>query len=333
MPRPNLRQIAGTLGLSVTTVSRALKDGPEVHPDTRERVKIAAAKAGYTPNLHGLALRTGRTHHLTFVLPLETDAALSDIGKVPLIEGMTQEARRAGYMLSIASIGPDEDQLAILARLAQSGITDGLVITRMLSADPRLALLREKRLPFVCFGRSDGHPDYPYVDIDNEAMGREAAAQLLARGRRRIALQLLSRNDLASAARLRGLTDVLALQGVSPDPALIGYDAFTIDESAAFFGRVLDSDTPPDGLICANELGLLGALHALRQRGRRPGDEVDLVARDGTGIGAYLAAPVIRHSVDMAEVGRQLVQALVARIQQPQAALVQRLLAGQMLLP
>lgn len=331
MTRPNLRQIAQELGLSVTTVSRALKDGPEVHPDTRARVHKEAMRAGYAPNVHGLALRTGRTHHLTFVLPLETSAALSDIAKVPLIEGMTLAARQAGYMLSIASISPDEDQLAMLARLAQSGMTDGLVITRMRPADPRLDILRDKKLPFVCFGQSDARSDYPFIDIDNHEMGREAAAELLARGRRRIALQLLSRGDLASAARLDGLTEGLAQAGLRPDPGLIGHDAFTMEESAAFFGRLLDLPQPPDGFVCANELGLLGALHALRQRGLQPGQDVDLVSRDSTGMSAYLAVPVIRHRVDMAEVGRLLVEALIARIEHPGAPVIQTVLRGRML--
>ncbi|ARC39185.1 hypothetical protein A6J80_23250 (plasmid) [Paracoccus yeei] len=117
------------------------------------------------------------------------------------------------------------------------------------------------------------------------------------------------------------------------DPALIGHDAFTLEESAALFGRLLDLPQPPDGLICANELGLLGALHALRQRGGEPGRDVDLVSRDGTGMAAYLAVAVIRHLVDMAEVGRLLVQALVARIEQPHAPPVQTVLPGRMQFP
>lgn len=109
--RPNLRQIANSLGLSVTTVSRALKEGPEVHPRTRARVQKAAAKAGYAPNIHGLALRTGRTRTIAAILPLETRAYVADLAKVPLIEGMTLAASENGYALSIFSTGPEEDQL------------------------------------------------------------------------------------------------------------------------------------------------------------------------------------------------------------------------------
>ncbi|TIM68575.1 MAG: LacI family transcriptional regulator, partial [Mesorhizobium sp.] len=152
--RPNLRQIAASLGLSVTTVSRALKEGPEVHPRTRARVQKAAAKAGYTPNIHGLALRTGRTRMIAAILPLETRAYVADLAKVPLIEGMTLAASENGYGLSIFSTGPEEDQLWSLQRLVQSRMSDGIIITRMMAKDPRIAFLKERSIPFVAFGRS-----------------------------------------------------------------------------------------------------------------------------------------------------------------------------------
>jgi LacI family transcriptional regulator len=147
--RPNLRQIAIALDLSVTTVSRALKDGPEVHPDTITRVKAAAQSAGYVPNLHGRALRTGQTRTLTAILPMETRDYLSDISKLPLIEGMTLAARETDYSLTIFSATPDEDPQDNLAKVLHSGIADGVVITRMLAADPRIAFLRRHTVHHV----------------------------------------------------------------------------------------------------------------------------------------------------------------------------------------
>lgn len=326
--RPNLRQIATELGLSVTTVSRALKDGPEVRPETTEKVKAAAQKLGYAPNPHGLALRTGRTNSLTVVLPLETRAYLADIGKVPLIEGMTLAARRAGYMLSICSVGPDEDQLELLRRLGGSATTDGVIITRITSGDPRIGFLQEQNLPFASFGRSDGGIDHAWVDIDNEAMCHDAAERLFAQGHRRIALQLPSRDDLLSRARLAGFARAHEAAGLQVAPERVGHDLFTMAESAAFFGQVLDGPMPPSALICANELGLLGAVRALRDRGLRPGRDVALVTRDSSHMSSYLALPALMHFVDMAEIGQSLIAALIGRIETPAAPPTQVLVKG-----
>ena len=326
--RPNLRQIATSLGLSVTTVSRALKEGPEVHPKTRARVQKAAAKAGYAPNVHGLALRTGRTRTIAAILPLETRAYLADLAKVPFIEGMTLAASENGYALSIFSTGPEEDQLWSLRRLVQSGISDGIIITRMVAKDPRIAFLKERGIPFVTFGRSTARPDCAYVDVDNEAMVREATKRLIADGHRRIALQLLTRDDESCEQRLRGYTQALKTARLPFDGMLVGHEEFTMAASEAFFDSVLALPNPPTALMCSSELGLLGAVSALRKRNLVPGRDVGLFVRDNTHLSQYLSVPVLAHFVDLAEAGRLAVSALLRQIENPTAPLAQIVLPG-----
>jgi LacI family transcriptional regulator len=310
----NLKQIAAELSLSVTTVSRALKDGAEVHPSTIARVKEVAKRVGYVPNHHGRALKTGRTLTLTAVLPMETRDYLSDLAKLPLIEGMTLAARRAGYSLSIYSTTPDDDPVESVQRLLQSRSADGLIITRMVSDDPRVKLLLEQQIPFVAFGRTDLDIAYPYVDIDNEQIAYEATQRLMEKGCRRIALQLLVQKDQASTMRLAGYGRAMAEAGIPIDQSLIGHGMFTVESSAAWFDRLLASSNPPTGLACANELGLLGALHAVGRRGFVPGSDIHIVTRDSTRLARFLPAKIGVHFVDMAGVGRKLVEVLESRI-------------------
>ena len=313
----NLKQIAAELSLSVTTVSRALKDGPEVHASTVARVKEVAKRVGYVPNHHGRALKTGQTLTLTAVLPMETRDYLSDLAKLPLIEGLTLAARQAGYSLSIYSTTPDDDPVESVQRLLQARSADGLIITRMVSGDPRVKLLLDQGIPFVAFGRTDLDIAYPYVDIDNEQIAYEATRRLMDKGCRRIALQLLVQKDQASATRLAGYRRAMAEAGIPIDQSLIGDGTFTMESSAAWFDRLLASSDPPTGLACANELGLLGALHALGRRGLVPGRDVHIVTRDNTRLARFLPANIDVHSVDMADVGHKLVEVLESRIANP----------------
>ncbi|MFD1987642.1 LacI family DNA-binding transcriptional regulator [Mesorhizobium newzealandense] len=325
----NLKQIAAELSLSVTTVSRALKDGPEVHPLTIARVKEVALRVGYVPDHHGRALRTGRTLTLTAVLPMETSEHLSDLAKLPLIEGMTLAARQAGYSLSIYSTTPDDDPVASVQQLLQARSADGLIITRMVSGDPRVKLLLDRRIPFVAFGRTDLDIAYPYVDIDNEQIAYNAARRLLDKGCRRVALQLLVPKDQASAMRLSGYEKAMAEAGISVDQSLIGHGTFTMESSADWFDRLLASSDPPTGLACANELGLLGALHALGRRGLVPGRDVHIVARDNTRLARFLPAKIDVQSVDMADVGHKLIELLESRIADPLGPVATVLLEGR----
>ncbi|CUX70473.1 MULTISPECIES: LacI family DNA-binding transcriptional regulator [Agrobacterium] len=328
--RANLKKIASELGLSVTTVSRALKDGPEVHPKTIARVKIAANAAGYVPNLHGRALRTGQTRTLSAILPLETRDYLSDLAKLPLIEGMTLAAQESGYSLSISSTTPDDDPYENLKRVIQAGSADGIIITRMVANDPRPPFLLERHIPFVAFGRSGSHLNYAYVDIDNEKIAYEAVQMLVAEGCRSIALQLLTLEDQYSAMRMAGYSRAMAEAGLEIDPRLIGYQEFTMAASERWVGKLLDLPDPMSGLICANELGLLGALSALRQRNLVPGRDVRIVVRDNTQICRYLSVPLIAHSVDMVAVGRNLVESLIHQIERPEMPPQQLVMFGEL---
>ncbi|AZO74371.1 MAG: LacI family DNA-binding transcriptional regulator [Mesorhizobium sp.] len=325
----NLKQIAAELSLSVTTVSRALKDGPEVHPSTVARVKEVANRVGYVPDHHGRALKTGRTMTLTAVLPMETSDYLSDLAKLPLIEGMTLAARQTGYSLSIYSTTPDDDPVESMRRLLQARSADGLIITRMVSGDPRIKLLLDQGIPFVTFGRTDVDAAYPYVDIDNEQIAYDATRRLMGKGCRRIALQLLVAKDQASAARLKGYQRAMAEAGLPIDQSLIGHGTFTMESSAAWFDRLLASSDPPTGLACANELGLLGALHALGRRGLEPGRDVHIVTRDNTRLSRFLPANIGVHSVDMAAVGHKLIELLEDRIANPLGSVATVLFEGE----
>lgn len=327
--RPNLRQIATELGLSVTTVSRALKDGPEVRPGTIQRVKAAAAAAGYVPNLHGRALRTGLTRTLTAILPMETRDYLSDIAKLPLIEGLTLAARERGYSLSVYSTTPEEEPQENLSRVIQTGGADGIIITRMVSEDPRIPFLLEHNIPFITFGRSGSALDYAFVDVDNEGIAFDATRMLFDKGCRRIALQLLTREDQSSAARLAGYHKAMTEAGLLVDPQLIGHEDFTMEASEGWIARLLDLPDRPTGLVCANELGLLGALGATRRKGLTVGRDFHIAVRDNTHMCRYLSVPLVAHAVDMVAVGRSLVKGLVRQIEQPDAPSMQLLVDGK----
>jgi LacI family transcriptional regulator len=327
--RPNLRQIATELGLSVTTVSRALKDGPEVHPDTIQRVKAAANAAGYVPNLHGRALRMGLTRTLTAILPMETRDYLSDIAKLPLIEGMTLAARERGFNLSVFSTTPEEDPQENLSTLIQTGGTDGIIITRMVSEDPRIPFLLERKIPFIAFGRSGSALEYSFVDVNNEGIAFEATRMLVARGCRRVALQLLARDDQYSAARMTGYTKATEEAGLPIDLQLVGQEDFTMEASEGWISRLLDLPDPPTGLVCANELGLLGALSATRRKGLVVGRDFHIVVRDSTHICRYLSVPLAAHTVDMVVVGRSLVEGLIQQITEPEAPRMQHVVEGK----
>ena len=99
--RTNLKTVANALGLSVTTVSRALKDGPEVRPETIQRVKSAAEQLGYVPNQGGLILRTGRSYTIALILSPEPQSAFPAMGFMFYCQGILRSLQDSPYTLTI----------------------------------------------------------------------------------------------------------------------------------------------------------------------------------------------------------------------------------------
>lgn len=114
--RVTLRTLANVLGLSVTTVSRALKDGPDVNAETIDRVKKAAATHGYRPNLGGVNLRTGKSLAVGMVVRFERQGELN-ILTASLLEGVSTTLKAKGYRTILVPQLPDDDPLEVVQEL------------------------------------------------------------------------------------------------------------------------------------------------------------------------------------------------------------------------
>ena len=182
-----IRQLANELQLSIGTVSRALNDRPDVNPETRARVKAAAARAGYVPNQSGRSLRSGRTGMVAAVIPTRARPS-ADSGLLTVLEGARRTLRSQAIDLIVLFRGPEEDPLESLQRIVQRRIADAVIISETMARDPRLAYLQAAGVEYVAFGRSAGMEDYPFVDFDVEAMAAETARLFVRDGHRRMAL-------------------------------------------------------------------------------------------------------------------------------------------------
>ena len=106
-----LKKLAAHLELSVTTVSRALKEGPEVRPGTISKVKQAASELGYFPDQRGFNLRTGKTNTIALILSPDPQSAFPAMGYMNFCQGIIRELEGSGMTLSIIPRFPGEEML------------------------------------------------------------------------------------------------------------------------------------------------------------------------------------------------------------------------------
>lgn len=269
-PRINLKTLAEHLGLSITTVSRALKDGPEVKPDTVARVKEAAASLGYLPDAGGVYLRTGRTMKICSVFFAPEVADYGDAGFLAQVEGVSRTLETDSYNLIVLAQTASQTPLETVRRVFQQRLADGVIFSRTTPMDERARFCLEFKFPFVSFGRTELHSPHAFVDHDDEGGVYDAVTRLAAEGHKRIALFNPAGAMTYAGFRLRGYQRALADLGLPWDRSLLVTSTLSVWASQAAVSDLLARDTSVTAIVCANQLSMFGAMDAAQEQGRDP---------------------------------------------------------------
>ncbi|NLS02421.1 LacI family transcriptional regulator [Rhizobium sp. P32RR-XVIII] len=275
----NLKQLSELLGLSQTTVSRALNGYPEVNEATRERVLRAVKETGYRPNKAAQRLATGKAGSIGLVMPT-APGHQSDVHFGEFLAGLGEESVRHDFHFVITPAHPD-DEVAALRRLAISGNVDALFIAYMRGHDPRLVMLKSLSMPFIVHGRSFGsEPDYPYLDIDNEAAFYDAAKLLLQLGHTRFALMNGPAHLDFAIRRKNGVVTALGERGLELSEDCTSHTPMTDEEGLIAMERFLQLPERPTAVLCSSTVLALGAIRAINQAGLKLGEDISLIAHD-----------------------------------------------------
>jgi LacI family transcriptional regulator len=207
-----IKDLAEALGVSITTVSRALNGYPDVGEATRDRVAEAARNMGYRPNRNAQRLVTQRTHTIGWVQS-DNDRKFVDPHFVEVMAGVLRGARTGNYEVMLTSDTP-EHELSVYDRHVNDNSVDGFILDLPREDDPRIGYLLEAGRPFVVHGRESRHGRYGWVDIDNYGNFYRLARLMIANGHRRIAFINGDEHYTYALYRRRGVEDAVSDSGV-----------------------------------------------------------------------------------------------------------------------
>lgn len=331
----NLKQLATKLGLSPTTVSRALNGYPEVNEITRERVMAAAKRYHYSPNTRAIRLATGRALAVGHVIPITSQHEIVNPVFADFIAGAGEVYSRNGYDM-LLSVVSDEDEERTYRELKSRGAVDGVIVHAPRLSDWRIPLLREVGLPFVVHGRASGTQlSYSWLDVNNRRAFQRATEFLLDLGHRRIALiNGLEFMDFAIRRRA-GFTDALAARGLQPDPALMFSDEMTELAGYQAARAMLNLGRAPTAFLVSSMISGMGVRRAVEGAGLVLGRDVSIIIHDdelsymrnGIDLPIFTAT---RSSVR--EAGRLAAEMLLDLIANPETAQRERLLEAELII-
>jgi len=270
-----LKDIAKDLGLSVVTISKVLRDHPDIAAETRERVLKRVKELDYHPNVLARGLVTGRSFLIGIVVPDLLHPFFAEVAKA-----IATAVRRRGYSLIISS---SEEDPKLEAREIQQLVArqlDALVIASTGNDTDAFERMDRHGQPYVLIDREFPGFSANFVGIDDEAAGRIATEHLVDQGCQRIA-HIRGRDNSTGARRFEGYRRVLQRRGLEYSERFVVSRPVVDIESTRYGSEamqlLLNEDPIPDGVFCYNDPLAIGAMNVILDAGLRIPEDIAVI--------------------------------------------------------
>ncbi|MFP4662138.1 MAG: LacI family DNA-binding transcriptional regulator [Halanaerobiales bacterium] len=306
MGKTTMKDIAREIGVSKSTVSRALADDPRVNEDTRQIIRETARRMNYQPHKAAQALANKNTKVIGILFP-RLPRTISDPFFLEFLQGVGDVAVSNGYSLNLYNEHLDKENK--LDEIFHRHNVDGIILTEPKLNDFRIVHLKKEGLPFVFLGNPMGDKDIYWVDTDNQLGAYKAVDFLINSGHKNIATITGDLDLVAGRYRLQGYKDALQEKGLELKSDLIVNADFTQEGAYRAAKKLLNRSVEVTAIFAANDLMALGVLKALKEfKVKVPGD-IALMGYDGVQIGEFIEPPLttIYHSgKKMGEIAMEL---------------------------
>lgn len=256
----NIEDIARELGVSKTTVSRAISGKGRISKATTERVMEFIATHDYRPNLLAKGLAKSRTYNLGMLVPMEYGSMDFPFFQ-ECLRGICEMAAGHNYDIVICMINGND--LTQLQRIVTNRKVDGMILSRAVVGSAAQKYMKEKKVPFVVIG-PDTNSDIPSVDNQNRDACRELTSVMLMKGMKRLALIGGDETYLVTESRYKGFYDAYRESGGAPEEDLIFFNSSGYPEISRAVDKALKKKA--EGILCMDDVICREVLACLREK-------------------------------------------------------------------
>ena len=280
-----MKDLAKELGVSIATVSRALRSSPEIGKEMQQRVKDLAQKMNYRPNPFAQSLRKAAPRMIGVVVP-----NLVTHYYAAVLDGIEDEARRAGYSVISANSHENFEDEALAVDNFVGLHVEGIIacLAQNTTDYSHYEEIAEMGIPLVFFGRTCLTDRFSSVTANGDEAARQATLHLLETGSRRIAF-LGGPNHLDMVRRRKhGYLEALREHKIPIDRDLVVCDTIDYQVALAATRRLLQMSNPPDAILAFNDIITFAAFTAIKDSHLRIPEDVALIGFTDDAHAAYV---------------------------------------------
>lgn len=271
-----IKDIARELDISPSTVSRALKDHPDISPKTKKQVRELAERLNYQPNSIALSLRSSKTNTIGVVIPQIVHFFFSTV-----ISGIEDIAYAAGYSVIVAQSNESYDREVMDAKALFNNRVDGILVSmsRETTNYDHFKSLHTRGIPMVFYDRVCDEINCSKVVVDDFDGGYRATKHLIDQGYKRIAHLAGPSSLLTFRQRLDGYKKALVDHGLPVEESLILPENASDDEQVAkeITKQLMAMENRPDAIFANTDVAALGAMITIKENGLKIPDDIGIV--------------------------------------------------------
>ncbi|MDE5660538.1 MAG: LacI family transcriptional regulator [Muribaculaceae bacterium] len=309
-----IKDIAKALGISTSTVSRALSDAWDVKRETRDRVLAMAKQLNYHPNLNAKNLQNKRTGTIGIIIPEFFSSFFPNV-----IMGIQEVLYEADFHIFITQSNESRSQELENLNLLRAHMVEGIIIstTNEGGNEDAYRQLMADGMPLVFFNRCPTTLNAPKVMIDDCRMAEKAVEHLIETGRRNIIHLLGPVNLEVSAMRAQGFANALSRNGLDPDGRSLPAGIFIKDGQEAVEKLLAEGGPLPDAIFCFNDPVAIGAMKALKSAGIKVPDDIAIVGFSEGTMATVVEPQLTTVLQPTKEMGREAARLLLDQLRNP----------------
>ena len=311
MTPTTIKDLAKALNLSPSTVSRALRDHPDISPLTKKRVISLAGKLDYHPDSIARSLQTRKTKTIGVIVPEIKQPFFASV-----INGIEEFAYASGYTIIVCQSNEDYEREVVYTRSLVSHRVAGLLVSLSQSTESfdHFKVLQRYNVPVVFFDRVSNEIEASKVVVDDYHGAFDVVNHLIQSGYRRIAHLAGPKNLSISKFRLKGYKDALERGNLTFNDSLVVYGGLDDTDGIVGVQKLLNLEPLPDAVFAVNDPVATGAFVMIKEHGLKIPADIALAGFSNTNMTSLLDPPLTTVEQPSYEIGKTAAQLLMEQI-------------------
>ena len=326
----SLKDIADKSGYSIATISKALRNMPDISKKPKDKIQNIAREMGYFPNAAARALKTNQSRNIGVLYHEETGLGLKHEYFSGVLQGFMLEARQLGYDITFLGNCDADMNMTYLEHCKYRNF-DGVVIVCAKFEDEEVVNLMESELPVVTIDYE--FPSCISVSSNNSKGIHELVNYAIQKGHTKIAYIHGEPHSFVTNERVNAFKDALRKNHIEiNDDYIIEGKYGNADITEQHTNKLLDLEVPPTCIFYPDDLSAIGGINAIIKRGLKISEDVSVVGYDGVTFSQFLSPKLTTIRQDTDRIGAEAAKRLINIIENGSDSIVERVIVDGELL-